>query len=108
MDKTLPYPPHLPNRQSPLQTPASLRIDLHYAHLGVKVRWDWDRFLRLAAFLNYTPAELASVICLPHGRLWYCERYNSFPGPAALLLTLLEAKALKGFTSDIIPNPLPE
>jgi hypothetical protein len=101
------YRPVLPNRKSPHQTPASLRVDLHYAHLGVIARWDWDRFLRLAAFLNYTPQELASVICLQHGKLARAEQTNRFPGPAALLLTLLEAQAMKDFSADIIKAPFP-
>ena len=101
------FAPILPNRHSPHQTPASLRVDLRYAELGIVARWDWDRYLRLAAFLNYTPYELASVICIPHGRLWRCQRRNRFPGPAALLLTLLEAQAMKDYSEDIIANPFP-
>jgi hypothetical protein len=97
----------LVNRESPRATPASLRIDLHYARLGVVTRWDWDRYLRLASFLDYTPAELASVICLEHRNLALCERRNRFPGTAALLLTMLEARALKSYSTDIIENPFP-
>lgn len=101
------FRPVLPNRKSQHRTPASLRLDLHYSHLGVVARWDWDRYLRLAKFLNYTPHELGSLVCLPHAHVDIAERKNSFPGPAALLLTLLEAKALAGLGSDVIANPFP-
>lgn len=107
MDSAPKYAPVLPNRKSPHATTASFQIDLHYAKLGVIARWDWDRYLRLASFLNYTPHELASLVCLPHVKLKPIERNNRFPGPVALLLTMLEAQALKNFSADIIANPLP-
>jgi hypothetical protein len=101
------FGPILPNRKSRFTTPASLRIDLHYARIGVIARWDWERFTRLALFLNYTPEEMASLICLQHSHLHGIRERNIFPGPAALLLTLVEAQVLKGISYDIISNPLP-
>lgn len=89
-----------------MATPASHLIDGHYADLGVVRRWTWDRYQRLAAFLNLTEAELASLICMPHGHLPGAKGLNVFPGPAALLLTLIEAQAMKGYSADIIPDPI--
>jgi len=97
----------LPNRKSPLETPGSVLIDVHYAKLNIVRRWDWDRFNRLAAFLRLTHGELASFICLPHSLLKGCQKRNCFPGPAALLLTLLEAQVMAKFSNDVIPQPFP-
>lgn len=101
-------PALVPNKGSRLQTPASLNIDVHYAQLNVIRRWNWERFHRLAAFLNLTHGELASLICLPHRHLKGIRARNVFPGPAALLLTLLEAQVLASYSNDIIPNPFPQ
>jgi len=102
------FPPILPNRRSPAATPASLLIDLRYAKLGIIARWSWDRYIRLAAFLNYTPAELASVVALPHRKLKAIEAGTMrFPGSTALVLTLLEAQAMRNYSTDIIPQPFP-
>lgn len=97
----------LPNQASPHETPASILIDIHYANLQVRFRWTWERYCRLAAFLNYTIGELASVICLEHSLLRQAEKYNKFPGPACLHLTLLEARAMRLLSTDIIANPFP-
>lgn len=97
----------LPNRRSKDATPASLRIDLHYARLNVHRRWDWHRYERLAQFLRLTPAELASVVCMPHKDLGRARANNRFHGSAALLLTLLEAQVLREYSHDIIENPIP-
>jgi len=99
--------PITPNRASKHQTPASLRIDIHYAKLSLIRRWNWERFHRLASFLNVTYGELASLIALPHSLLDGIRERNYFPGPAALLLTLLEANALKLYSDDIIAQPFP-
>jgi hypothetical protein len=105
MAKRQQRPHFVPNRGSKHQTPASLNIDLHYAKLGVVRRWNWERFHRLAAFLNMTYGELASTICLHHSLLEGVRARNVFPGPAALLLTLLEAQYLADYSNDIIANP---
>lgn len=97
----------LPNKDGPHQTPASLSIDVHYLQLQIVRRWNWDRFHRLAAFLRLTHGELASMICLPHSHLAGIQKRNIFPGPAALLLTLLEAQTLSKFSKDIIIDPFP-
>ena len=96
-----------PNHYSKFQTPGSLQIDLHYADLQVVRRWTWERFHRLASFLRLTYGELASLICLPHGQLKGVQARNYFPGPAALLLTLLEAQVMAAYSNDIISNPFP-
>lgn len=96
------------NRGSRFRTTGSMRIDLHYAKLGILMRWDWNRYTRLCEFLNLTVHEMASLILLPHTHLESIERNNTFPGPAALLLTLLEANALKNYTNDVIAEPLPK
>ena len=100
------FPAILQNRQSLHASPASLRFDIHYARLGVIARWDWQRYVRLAAFLNLTVYELGSLICLPHSRVTLTQKKNKFPGPAALLLTLLEAQAVAKM-GDVIENPFP-
>lgn len=101
-------PPITPNRGSKHQTLASLRIDLHYAKLDVIRRWSWERFHRLASFLNVTHGELASLVALPHSRLGTIKERNFFPGSTALLLTIIEANALKNYSEDIIENPFPD
>ncbi len=98
----------LPNKASKIQTVASTRIDVHYATLNVIRRWNWERFHRLAAFLNVTYGELASLIALPHDRLATIKERNFFPGSSALLLTIIEANALKNYSEDIIENPFPD
>jgi len=98
----------IPNRGSSVQTPSSMLIDVHYARLNIIRRWNWDRFHRLAAFLQLTHAELASYICLRHSHLPGIESRNCFPGPAALLLTCLEAQVLSTYTKDVIAKPFPD
>ncbi len=98
----------LPNKGSPHQSPSSLLIDVHYAKLNLVRRWNWDRFHRLAAFLRLTHGELASLVCIQHSHLNGIQRRNVFPGPAALLLTLLEAQVLAKCSNDIIPQPFPQ
>lgn len=100
------FAPHLPNRRSSLATPASHLIDGHYADLGIVRRWTWDRYHRLASFLNLTAGELASLVCMPHRHLNTAKMTNRFSGSTALLLTLLEAKAMKGYSTDIIADPI--
>lgn len=101
----------LPNVNSAHRTPASLMVDLHYARLCLVERWDWTRFVRLANFLQITPWELASLAMIRHDAL---DGYKlrgvlpvKNPQPTAMILTLLEAQALKGWVNDIIPNPWP-
>ena len=114
--KPFPTPPELklPNEGSRCQTPASLQTDLRYAQLHIWKRMTWERYVRLAAFLNVTPAELASIVCVPHRALESFERrnhlYNGHAADraAALLLTLLESHVAKEFTQDVIENPLPD
>lgn len=99
---------HLPIVANPVskhKTAASLRIELHYAKLGIIARWDWERYQRLAAFLNVTVHELASVLCMPHKAVEVARQSNRFPGPVCLLLTLLEAQSMEKYTDDIIKDP---
>lgn len=108
------YIPPLPNEGSKLQTANTLRIDVHYANLLLVERWTWDRFNRLAAFLQISHAELASAVTLPHR---YLDRYassNRIPNrdgngrAIALLLTLLETHCCSEWTNDVIRNPFPD
>ncbi len=96
------------NRGSDRRTNATLRFDIHYAKLSLIERWDWKRYIKLSVFLRLTPHELGSLIALPHGHVDIAQRDNYFPGPAALILTLLEAQVMSKFTNDVIANPLPE
>jgi hypothetical protein len=110
---SLPAHLRLPNEQSPWQTPATLQIDLHYCRLRVWERWTYERFVRLAKFLNVTPVELASAACIPHRAIATLKERNHLylgrvPDRAgALVLTLLEAHVAKHFTTDVIENPFP-
>lgn len=97
----------LPNRGSPHRTPASLHLDIHYAKLRIRERWNWERYCRLAAFLRYTPYELGSLCCIPHVAISRAEMTNQFTPTAALVLTLLEAHFCTAFTKDIIEQPFP-
>ncbi len=103
-----------PNHGSEKATVASNKIDLWYARLQVYERWTWPRFVKLAVFLNLTPEELASVVCIPHSRLAMYERENrikihcSSDRSAALVLTMLEAHCCKHLTKDVIENPFPD
>ena len=87
------------------QTLGSKRIDLHYAKLNIPRRWTWDRFELLCSVLRVTHREMASVLCLPPHAIKHAYFANCFSGPAALLLTLIEANVMKGIT-DTIENPL--
>lgn len=86
-------------------------IDTSYASLNLVPRWNWIRFMRLANFLKLTPWELASLAIIRHEALDSYKRRGALPmmnpAPTALILTLIEAQALKGWTDDIIPNPFP-
>jgi hypothetical protein len=101
----MPPNPILPNSGN-RQTLGSRRIDLHYGKLGIPRRWTWARFDALCAFLRVTHEEMASTICMPHSTLPTAYKRNCFPGPAALLLTLIEANVKKGLSEDIIENPI--
>lgn len=98
----------LPNRGSIHRTPASLHIDLHYAKLQIRERWNWERYCRLAAFLKYTPYELGSLCCIPHTKVTLAEKYNQFSPTAALVLTMLEAHFCHDFLYDAIQHPFPD
>lgn len=103
----------LPNARGKNQTPASLKIDLHYAHLRIYERWNWDRFVRLANFLGVTPYELGSIVCIQHRSIDAFKSENRLKvgrradRAAALVLTLLEAHCQKLYSDDIIENPFP-
>jgi len=103
----------IPNRGSTNQTPASLQIDLHYAKNEIYTRWNYERFLRLAAFLKLTPYELGSLACIPHRHVDQFRDCNVLKAgrsrnyAAALVLTILEAHVCKAFTDDIVENPFP-
>ena len=99
--------PVFQNRGSKHRTPRSYTFDLHYADLGVISRWDRDRYYRLCSFLQLTPYELASMICWPHSQVDSAVANSKFPGPVALLLTLVEAQVMQNYTRDVILNPLP-
>lgn len=112
--KKLGYVPDMPNAGSPHQTPSTLLIDAHYAQLLLVERWTWERFTRMCAFLQVSPAELASAVLLPHRFLDAYKRENKIPsrigsGPAiALVLTLLETHCCGAMTRDVIENPFPD
>lgn len=103
----------LPNAGSEHATTASLKIDLHYAHLQIWERWSWERFVRLAKFLQLTLPELASIACIPHDQLPRFEERNRIMQShapnraAALVLTVLEHHVCKDFTKDTVENSFP-
>lgn len=114
ISKKFGYIPDLPNQGSPLQTPSTLLIDVHYAKLLLVERWTWERFNRMCAFLRISPAELASAVLMPHKMLETYQRNNRIPNrfgsarPIALLLTLLESHCCRQMTKDVIENPFPK
>lgn len=103
--------PQLPNVGSTHSTPTTQLLDCHWSTMSLVRRWDWVRFVRLANFLQMTPWELASLAMIKHAALEGYKRRGVLPvqnpSATALLLTLLEAQAMKGWTADIIVNPWP-
>lgn len=63
--------------------------------------------MRLCTFLEMTPHEVASLICWPHSQVQRAIDNSEFPGPVALLLTLIEAQAMQNYSNDVITNPIP-
>jgi len=114
ISKKFGYVPDLPNQGSRLQTPSTLLIDVHYSKLLLVERWTWERFTRLCAFLQISPAELASSVLMPHDYLLNYERTNRIHRsravalPIALLLTCLELRCCGEMTNDVIRNPFPD
>jgi hypothetical protein len=113
ISKKFGYIPDLPNNGSPLQTPSTLLVDVHYAKLLLVERWTWERFTRLCAFLRISEAELASAVLMPHKMIPVYKQKNKIPNragsarPIALLLTLLEHHCMGAMTKDTIANPFP-
>lgn len=109
----IPHELRLPNEGSDFATPSTVNIDLHYADLRIWERWTWERFTRLCTFLNVTPAELASIACIPHNQLGAFQKRNrvmqsgSPNRAAAMVLTLLEAHVASAYTKDVVPMPFP-
>lgn len=93
-------------RSNPLKTstPASTHIDIHYAKLDLRKRWDRSRIERLCGFLNISQSELASMIAVRHGSFEGYLKRGIMPGPAALLLTVMESHYLLGKAPDVISN----
>lgn len=107
-------PSILPNSGSPNATPASLKIDLHYAKREVFTRWNYERFLRLAAFLRLTPYELGSLAGIPHREVDAFRAANVLVDgrsrrnyAATILLTNFEWHACKAFTDDVVKDIYP-
>lgn len=104
----------MPNSGGAHQTPASFQLDLRYAELRIWERWDYERFIRLAKFLNLTLHELASLACIDHKQVESLERRNRLmkgnlkDRAGALVLTLLEAHMCAAFTKDIVESPFPD
>jgi len=85
-------------------TPVSVLVDIHYAKLGVQGAWNRERVLRLCGWLQLTRYELASLIMLPHKQMDKYMAKDIFPGPAALLLSILENHLMSGVLQDAIPE----
>ena len=104
----------LPNEHSTVQTPGTLRIDVHYANLLLVERWDYPRFARLCAFLQISEAELASLVLMPHNYLPAFKLTNKLHHrrpvalPIAMILTLLELHCCGAMTKDVIVQPFPD
>lgn len=43
-----------------------MAMDIHHAKTDINGRWDAERFLRLASFLELTPHEMASMLMIRH------------------------------------------
>ena|SRR5579859_4152806 len=102
----------LPNTGSKVQTAASLLIDVRYARMFVERPWDWDRFLRLCAFLKLMPAEQASIVRMPHSDLPLFERDLRIPnarrGPVELLLEQFERHHFERLKKSPAENVFPD
>lgn len=104
-----------PNFDSSHHTALSLMFDLHWHMMDIERPWTWERFCRLCKFLSYTPYELASLVRLPHKRVERFRKNNMLVynfhlhngAPVSTLLTIVEHTAMKGWTSDVVPNPWP-
>lgn len=97
------YGKGLPNPDE-TTTPGSLQADIHYATLGIQGAWNRERVLRLCGWLRITRHELASFVMLPHTQMdKYIER-DLFPGPVALLFTLIENQFMPDVLMDAIPS----
>lgn len=112
--KGIPLPAILPNHGSKNATPASLKIDLHYAKRDIFTRWNFERFLRLAAFLKLTPYELGSLAGIAHKDVDLFREANVLVDfrnrrhyAAAILLTNFEWHATKAFTDDVVNDVFP-
>lgn len=85
-------------------TGASALIDAHYATLGIQGAWDEDRVLRLCGWLRITRYELASLVMYPHQQMKKSMKTGYFPGPVALLFTILENELMPDILMDAIPE----
>lgn len=88
-------------------------LDVHWASMRLRERWDWPRYVRLCEFLQMTPYELASLVMLRHkavdsfrdfGALQINRREAMLVG---LMLTLVEAHVMGAWGGDVIENPFP-
>ena len=108
-------PEVLPNAGSDKQTTASLIIDIRYATLRFGERWNYSRFKKLAYALKYTPAELASLVMMPHKMLEDYEKFGFIPSHNKALknligfvLTIVEGNCIQTIAKDTIKNPFPD
>ena len=70
------------------------RIRHHYREAGLGRHWTKERFYRLCFMLQCEPEELAALCCIDLRGLWQYLHRDNFPGPASLLLDLIDHSLL--------------
>lgn len=95
------------------QTAASVMLDTHWSMMRLESRWTWERFVRLAKFLEMTPYELASLVMLRHQDVpSYLERGMMHPKHRttrliALFLQLVENHVMGAWDPAVVLDPFP-
>lgn len=89
MAKPDPFFVNLPVRVDPRETAKTIAMDLYYRKHGVHT-WSNQRSEFLLRALKCTRHELAAMFCVPFDKMDGYWKRNSYPGPLALHLTMLE------------------
>ena len=80
----------------------SLLIDIHYKEMGIEDIWGTRRVKRLCSLMKVTEGELASMMLVRHKDMEAYIKFDEFPGPVCLLLTIIENYAV----SPVLPDPI--
>ena len=87
-------------------TATTMAMDIHHAKMDTNGRWDRERFLRLASYLELTPHEMASMLLIKHStmdRLLASDlRVNGGNKSLYLLLSIIE----QTYMGTLIGDPI--